>query len=245
MTLDEAEELKNKLDSAEHALEGESHYFKDLIESLKAYGVDEFTEYYGSSREDWKPYACSESTIRETILEIVSEVNIYHEKLGFNSPIIKAQFLSDDCFGLDSNKRIEAWNELKRKGCVIVVDSVSLFQPFVRDKFLNAEVGSHENVSILTLSPINPSMVEANRILEKLVSEKMEQAFFRFHQNLDKRCEIGIGDLRSIKRWLFSILPETIEILNRQKAQPQNREILQEAVGPRKRVETLWGGGNV
>ena len=88
-------------------------------------------------------------------------------------------------------------------------------------------------------------MVEANKILEELVISQMEPAFLRFGEHLDKRCEIGIGDLRSIKRWFFSVLPETVEILSRQKAQPQNRRFVREAMGPKNGLDKLWTGGSV
>jgi len=122
---------------------------------------------------------------------------------------------------------------------------VSLFHPDVRDRFSKAEISSNENVSILTISPVNPCMVEANKILEELVISQMEPAFLRFGEHLDKRCEIGIGDLRSIKRWFFSVLPETVEILSRQKAQPQNRRFVREAMGPKNGLDKLWTGGSV
>jgi hypothetical protein len=87
-------------------------------------------------------------------------------------------------------------------------------------------------------------MIEANDILEKFVSGQMQQAFLRFNEHLDRRCEIGAGNLRSMRRWFFSVLPETVEIISKQKAQPNNRQYLSEAMGPRRRMDTLWTWGS-
>jgi hypothetical protein len=242
MTLDEANQLKEKLNTTDNNLKTELNNFRDLTESLKDHGVIEFTRYYGRNREDWKPYTCSDKTIKEIILEIVNEVNEYYQQQESNMSVIKPYFLSTDCFESDFSKRANTWHELRQQGCVIIVDSVSLFHPGIRDKFLRAEISSNENVSILTLSPVNPCMVEANKILEELVINQMEPAFLRFNEHLDRRCEMGVGDLRSIKRWFFSVLPEAVEILSRQKPQPGNCRLLRETLGPRNGIDKLWRG---
>jgi hypothetical protein len=244
MTSDEAIQLKDKLNSIDTNSGNHLNSFQDLTKSLQAHEIIDFTESYGKTREDWKPYNCDDQTIEEIIMSIVEEVNEYHQLQGINLRTIQPYFLSTDCFESDLEIRNRTWNQLGKQGCVIIVDSLSLFNVDVREKLLQAQISSNEKVSIITISPVNPCMIEANDILERFVSGQMQQAFLRFNEHLDRRCEIGAGNLRSMRRWFFSVLPETVEIISKQKAQPNNRQYLSEAIGPRRKMDTLWTGGN-
>jgi hypothetical protein len=44
--------------------------------------------------------------------------------------------------------------------------------------------------------------------VEEHIRNHMPRAFDRFDNNLDLLCELSAPDIRHVKRWLFSILPE-------------------------------------
>lgn len=65
-------------------------------------------------------------------------------------------------------------------------------------------------------------------MIEEVIDSQMELAFSRFDEHLDRLCEIGIGDLRAIQRWLYAILPEEANIVQDQKPNPKNRRMVRE-----------------
>lgn len=239
MTQDEANQLREMTLNQLGAGNDELKKFQDLTQMIKEHGIQDFINYYSEIREGWKPYICQESTIQAVIITMVEEINCYRSEIA-NLPLVQPKFLSHECLGLDDSKRVSAWNELRQMGCVLIVDSISLFHPKVQEKLLKAEITSNENVAILVLSPINPYAIQANQLLEQTISYQMEPAFFRFNEELDKLCEIGIGDLRAMRRWFFSVIPETAEIIIKQKPQLKNKLGLRKKMGPRNGVDTLW-----
>jgi Effector-associated domain 8 len=243
MTQAEANELQHMTFNQQEPLNDEFKNLQELTQIIKEHGIVNFINHYSEIREEWKPYIFQDYTIQSVILDMIEEINYYYNEVA-NFPLIKPIFLSHDCFGLDDSKRIITWNELRQLGCVLIVDSISLFHPTVRQKLLKAEISSNKNVAILVLSPINPSVIQANQLLEETIKYQWEPAFFRFHEDLDKLCEIGIGDLRAIKRLLFSILPETAQIIVKQKPQLKNRQGFRRKMGTGNRIDRLWTGSS-
>jgi hypothetical protein len=244
MTITEAEYLRDKVGSSYQEHEDlQLTAFKQLTESLQAYNVLDFTEYYGQRRDDWKTYSCSNElseSIETLVNEMIDEFNEYSTTLqNMNLPIIQPSFVSTEFFELNDDRRAAIWSELGRRGCLIIVDSVSLFHPRIRKYLAGAQVVANEKTSILVLSPINPQITNVNQILENLIKSEIELAFHRFNTEFDKRCEIGLGDLRSMKRWLFSILPETIEILKPPQPYLENRRKMR-STGDINGVDALW-----
>jgi hypothetical protein len=244
MTQAEAIQLREMTFNQPGSLENEFKNFQELIQMIEEHGVVDFISHYAKIREEWKPYICQEHTIKDVVNDIIEEINYHHSEVS-NLPLIKPKFLSHDCLGLDDNKRVTTWDELRQLGCVLIVDSISLFHPTVREKLLKAEISSNKNAAILVLSPINHSAIQANQLLEQTIKNQMEPAFLRFHEELDKLCEIGIGDLRAIKRWFFSVIPETTEIIIKQKPQLKNKQRLRERMGQRNGVDKLWTGSSI
>jgi len=78
---------------------------------------------------------------------------------------------------------------------------------------------------------MDTSRLPVNRLIEQVIDLQMETAFTRFGDEFDRLCEVGVGDLRGLKRWLFAILPETAANVQRQKASPANLQRLQQMRG--------------
>ncbi|MBO3463027.1 hypothetical protein G7B40_041030 [Aetokthonos hydrillicola Thurmond2011] len=243
MTLDEAKYLQETAFNKFEAINKEFEEFQNLTQMIQQHGILDFVSHYDEIREDWKPYVCQNFTIKSIINNIVEDINIYRKEIT-NLPLIRPKFLSQDCLGLDDDKRVTTWNDLRQLGCILIVDSISLFHPKVKEKLLKAEISSNKNTAILVISPINPSNIQANKLLEERIKSHMEPAFLRFEEELDKLCEIGIGDLRAINRWFFSVLPETAEIIIKHKPQLKNKLKFRKKMGPKNGVDKLWTGNN-
>jgi len=234
MTQSEVNDLSQKITSNQT---DEFKNFQELTLLLQEYGIQNIVSHYSDIREEWKPFTFQGLSIKTVITDIFNSINSDNSRLA-NTSSLKLIFLSHDCLGEENDKRIRTWDYLRRLGCVIIVDAISLFHPQVLNKLLKAEITSNENVAFLVLSPVNPLDIKANKLLEEIIKDQIEPAFLRFN-DLDKLCEIGIGDLRAMKRWFVSVIPETSENITKQN-KLKNKEMLSRKFGKPKSVDKLW-----
>jgi hypothetical protein len=247
MTIDEASDLEQLMNSATP----DTTNLRELLESLQGYNVSNFTRFYRQNREEWIPYTHSNleknpiyyrQPISSIINNIIEKINDCRKN---NCPVINPQFVSDQFFQSNIEKRGQFWEKLVREGGVIIVDAVSLFHPNIRRTLSASQVYGSQKVSILTISPINPCIIQTNQILEDLISSdsfEMVFAYGQFQKHFDRRCEMGLGDFRSINTWFYSTLQETVAILTQQKPQPENLELVRKRIGTERRhgYSELW-----
>ena len=217
MTKEQAQALDNEtvFDDQEVA-PAERVRFRAFKQALQAHGIDDLPGFYADERGAWKPYSSSHWSIEEIIVETFDAVN-KSEKIGTNLPLLEPEFFSEDFFRTDAGPATNLWAKLGRSGCVLVVDAVSIFHPLLRKTLSDSEVSSNEFVAVLMVSPVSTNEIQVNQLIENIVGLNMARAFNRFHEQWDRLCEIGIGDLRSLQRWLFSVLPEEAAIVSEQK----------------------------
>jgi len=208
----------------------ERERFERLIEILVEHGLDDISQFYGQTREGWRPPIAESATIRDTVEEVVDQVN-NHLQSTPGAPIIRPQFFSTDFLSDDATWRGRTWDQLGRLGCVLIIDAISMFHPVLRQKLILSEFGSNERVSIVVLSPVGPGLLPINQLLEQEIGSQMQRAFNRFAVHLDMLCEFGVGDVRALKRWLFSTLPETARIVQGLRANPRLRQRMREHLG--------------
>jgi len=177
---------------------------EEFREALQEHGINiaNLLGNYREGREDWRPHPPDESTIREIVSEIVDSVNDQRSATG--KPEITPTFSSTDFF--DEDTRVKTWDRLDQSGCVIIVDAVSMLHPDLRRHLLSSEMGSNERVAMLMLSPVNPCALPV--------------------------CEFGIGDLRALRRRLFSIVPEVADKVQEQEIKSSHRRSLRKRMGP-------------
>ncbi len=200
--------------------------FQEFRKALRDHRIDDLLPYYAESRDDWRPPSGQGSTIKQIILNIVERVNQEcSETLGPSK--IRPRFISEDFFSSDDATRLHIWQS-HDWGSIIVADSISLFHPRLHKTLANSEMSSKEQVAVLILSPVNFSKISVNQLIEEKITER---AFTRFNRNLDKLCEFGAGDLRTLQRWLFVILPEVANRLQKPRLYPANREVMRKMMG--------------
>jgi hypothetical protein len=226
MTSKEAEELESrKIFDSPVSLSS----FNEFAEILKQYGLGDFVHRYKEDREEWQPFETDSRTIRDIIEEVVDWSNPITLN---NSPVImRPQYYSQDF--LSDNKEIcsQTWQYLEHTGCVLVLDCISMFHPRIQKLFLMSQLGVGERVALVGISPANPSSIEINKSIENAAEEQLLRVFDRYNSSLDPQCIFEIGDERALSRWLYAILPRTIQTVHEQKANPAKRMLLRSRRG--------------
>ena len=190
--------------------------FKEFKKLFPEDAVQNWLVRYKEDREEWNPQPSPEScSIRDIISELV----------GFNPPtyrpfalpMIQPQFCTSRFFSRNEDTQEQIWREIGASGGVLIIDAVSLFHPKIRRTILDSGLMAKDHVAIVVISPIDLTAHDAHQFLETELRWRMKRAFTRFDKYLDKLCEIGVGDLRSFKRWLISVLPEAVSSIQNQK----------------------------
>ncbi|MGB0385941.1 MAG: hypothetical protein ACPGWR_14065 [Ardenticatenaceae bacterium] len=218
--------------------------FRQFRRVLSKMGISDLSPYYGAHREEWKPLIYPHTSIKQIVTDMMNRVNHYLREPQ-QLPKLYPQFLSNDFFTENRKKRIQTLRKLRQSGGIIIVDSISLFHPILAQILSSSDLGSNKRVAILVVSPINTNTLPINQLIEQTVDSYMQMTSVRFEEDFDKLCELGVGDLRTLRRWLYDILPETAKIAQSQRPNFDNSHKMRQMMGtnPRGIQQAFWGGG--
>jgi hypothetical protein len=162
-------------------------------------------EHYGEKREDWKPYGKDAETIENIFNDGISKINKDRIKKALKE--IKLQYSDESYFQDEEESRDKIWEILRQRGCILVIDSFSLFHPQLPKYIKDAEIITQDKTNIIILHGDMASAKQMNLWIEKLLQQYLERPkiFQRFNGN-DHRCDIGIRDKRNLHRWLHSVV---------------------------------------
>jgi hypothetical protein len=226
----EAEELESQPELLQRRFGSDMYdHFVSLKNALIEGEGPSFSQRYGFSREEWKPFSNSERTVWEVIEDIVTELNRGpHHTLRKRSIKIQCYPFEETRAGSDLDK---VYMELAEMGCIVLADELSMFHWGLREAFFGSPFYNSLQSSLVTLSPVNPCSLASDRILESELRQKLSNAFRRF-SGYDPQCELGIGDERRLRRWLHSSLPQAVHNLwnpppNRPALADLKRELLE------------------
>lgn len=229
MTKQEADDLvKRTLDQ----------HFTALLEHLtKNSSLDQLLSRYGDTRDEWRSPLCRSDngeaiTIRETIEDVVKRLNDavledtegqHEESIG---RILRPQYFSADFTSDDQDARNRTYKELGRRGCVLVVDFLSLFHPKIRQYYDSSGLAQPESKIVPIIVPLpEREKDDFDTLLESAMRQVMFRPFYRYETELDILCEFGISHPRALKRWLFFVLPLAASAIQSQRASPENRKL--------------------
>jgi hypothetical protein len=167
---------------------------------------------YGTSREDWQPFGADNPTVSALISEFVSDLNGAHDP-RLRGRSIKVQYYSFDPIMEKDESFHPLYRDLAQNGCILVVDELSLLHRKVGEALLSFPFFTDKQVSVVSISPINPYGSPLFKDLESKVSQRLSTAHYRFAKDYDPKCELSIGDDRRFKRWLHSSLPTVMQDL--------------------------------
>ncbi|MCP5094108.1 MAG: hypothetical protein GY943_01000 [Chloroflexi bacterium] len=183
---------------------------KEAVQNLqKTLGNNiSFSAWYGEKRSDWVPYAPEQdrniNEIIEDVTSLIYEAGEYEGTGGVNLVDFSPSFFHEDV-----DTRMQAWDLLtKLKNCIVIIDSISLFHPDLISYLQKSHISSE--AAMIFLSPIHSHFVDINRLIEAELKSELWLALKRF-EDLEMNYEIGVNDLRNLKKWLKTILPKSVE----------------------------------
>lgn len=192
--------------------------FTNFKNALQVYGVTDFISHYAEKQEMWKPPPDFNTPINIIIQELLPHIN--KRENGQKFCHVSPHFISGNFFSQEADIRRETRRELERSGGIVIIDAISLFHPILYSNILRSGIWTNKQVALLILSPVDATTLPVNQLIVEFIDSQMEPVFTRFHHDFDRLCEIGIGNLQSLKRWLFSILPETAAGMQLKKPNP-------------------------
>jgi hypothetical protein len=207
MTDKEAEELDQEVvfdGSGESSVECE--HLQRLKDALREYRIEDFTSCYGSSRDDWKPLiADRKAPIREIMQSVVDKLNKRSKEL------ISLEYLSSEFLSPSAQEHHRAWNTLEDHNGILIIDAISMFHPRLRELCLESQLIGSKKFAVIVLSPLKSNAITVNKLLQdQIYSPHLKRAYYHFENHFHLPYEFSVGDINSLRRWLFSILP-TIE----------------------------------
>jgi hypothetical protein len=177
--------------------------FQRLCEELKDKGLPDWRDWYAANIEEWHPNGRVHS-IAQLLQNALTEL----EK-GEHYPTR----LVPEFYGiLEVSSNWAMLRELRKKGCVVIVDSLSLRHPAMLRAFQRSLLDAYHNVSVLAIAPISNGWNLFREMTFVLQFHLTEMEFYRRQQDiLDEGCEelteidgFPKKFLSQVRRWLIS-----------------------------------------
>ena len=191
--------------------------FEALIADIESSGLarNVLPDRYGDNPSDWKPYVYPYDPAPKTV-GVLAEEMAAAINAGRRAQADRAEMQlvnkSEQFFGSNQKIADDAWRELEAKGCVLLVDPLSLFHRKVHDALDRARLLARERVAVTVISPISFHRVPANEAIEMQV-KSLYLGMERFNNPAGALCDFGTGDLGSLTRWLFAALRQIEGVL--------------------------------
>ncbi|GEM_PF-1723866 len=215
-------------------------YFQEISKELKKIGINNLVNRYGSTRCDWKPLLDSgkdskmdsADNIECIIRDVCKKIEDISERRGGKrtriKPCFESKFLGDD-----EDKRKGEKAELRNNNSeyVLIIDAISIFDPILEERLNFSGLIHNPKVAVIIVYPINSMSFEINRLIEKMISERLNDAHIRFYEDLDKLCDISIGNQATFNRRLDCILTQKVENASVLRANSLSRELQSRKLG--------------
>lgn len=171
--------------------------FEPLQEFLEAHDIKDWTKRYKERPEDWQPFSSDEGAF--TIEQIVTQALT---ATGGKAQPFAAVF--HDIRTLNKNDKRPLLKELRRKGCMVVIDSISMYHTHLQHALLQSALEVSRNTSVVTISPTD-SFTELVREMTLVFEFRLRD--MEFHKRSeDEDEELGVCeeilDERRFRKWL-------------------------------------------
>jgi hypothetical protein len=163
------------------------------------------TRYGKDSRDEWMPFGKERGNIQE-ILRNFAEQN----PISDNGRIFKIvfNFHSDVFFSIDSSVKRGVLRNLRERGCLFLVDGISLLNDKIRQRFSQGLMGIERQLVVFVMSPINPKEDSLNKRLADMISNFYPMFLEDYEVYLSPHRGLCIGDQIELMRYLKMSLKE-------------------------------------
>jgi hypothetical protein len=172
---------------------------------------------YGDCREDWRPFGPAMATAREYLTRAVDRINdgepSKRERLLMKRGDRRLHLLwySIDELLNDVRSSGAALQAVRDRGCIVLVDEMSLLHPALRAAAKSLLKG--ENLAVLSAQPVDPAPLPVSAMLGNDSVLQVGSLMSRFRDQQDPRCEVAINSPQRLERWLRLVLPELVPML--------------------------------
>ena len=149
MTRQQGEELRNgrAFEALHQSLANE---FASLQSHLDKQGTAEWLERYGDSPTDWRPFGHADATGATIGTHIRDQLGDMNRKLGLDPPLTP---VFHDIHRLVASDSDAALRELRREGCLVIIDSMSLRHPAVLHDLQRSLLDVYPGSAVYALAP--------------------------------------------------------------------------------------------
>ena len=179
--------------------------------------------FYGSRREDWRPFGSNAPNIETFVEAAARKVNSAPEgsrerRVLLESVLTTQRYLFDEYLSDRGGSRDNVQRVCDR-GCLVLVDELALLHPVLR-KAADSMLGSN-NAAVVSLSACDPALSPLPDLLGDLSHLRVGNLLSRFQQIEDVKCELALNSMERLQRWLRLILPELMTTLAEQQSNPE------------------------
>ncbi|NIM10969.1 MAG: hypothetical protein GTO45_03195 [Candidatus Aminicenantes bacterium] len=203
----------------------ESEKLKLLIDSISkgrktTHFIRQLIERYAETRNKWKPFEKDSRTISDIINDLLPKLikilfPIREEEANID---LIPDYYESAFFSSNLEERSEIRDYFIQRDCIFIVDTISLFNPEIRDRFLQSQLAATK--PIIGILPISKDSMAACEIIEESIKDKFEWVYERYQRKLEYNCSLEAYSLPSFNRWLYKILPDIVKRIPQ--AAPEN-----------------------
>ncbi len=167
-----------------------------------------YLAHYGNTAEDWIPHLYSATPENKIAALVERAVILRHTKvpLTFWPDVVTT---TQGVFAENNDAQNHAWEQLQ-KGYVLLIDSLSLFHPVIRQTLQQHALQRKKQIAVLILSPLKAEVHTLDQLIEAELDIEVQSGFAQFAQFFNPLYEFGVNHDRAVWRWLFAGVPELV-----------------------------------
>lgn len=146
--------------------------FKQLQAWLKQHGMNKWVDCYRAEAREWQPLLCDEypgaKSIEQLVLDAFKEIN---------ESVQQFEPLFIDIHSLKDNRK--HLKDLRREGCVVIVDSISMRHPEIQRLFNLSALDVHPKTYVVTVTPaVTPGVFAVTREMTIVIELRIKDMEF-------------------------------------------------------------------
>jgi hypothetical protein len=186
--------------------------FDNLQIFLSGNGLDDWIQQYGVTPQVWRPFSNDEraETIEQLINRVLSSIKGY-------TAIFVPEFIDIRTINYDENRH--RLRELRREGCVVIVDSISMRHPTLHREFHRSGLDAYPFTSVVSIAPIHSAfdVLREMALVIQIRTSDMEFTKRRYDDDEDYGICEELCDEHRFRRWFM----DRVRKLSGTKAAPQ------------------------